>query len=86
MKGLVKNYRRGHRTMNANQIIVIVDNVTKKADAQKLVGKKAVWATKGGKNLTGTVLGVHGDKGAIRVRFETPLPPQSLGTPIEIRA
>ena len=85
MNAIIKNYRRGHRTMNPHQVIVLVEKVASKAAAQRLVGKTATWSTKAGKKITGMVRAVHGDKGAVRIRFENPLPPQSIGTSIEIR-
>ncbi len=85
MKAIIKNYRRGIGTNHNNQLVASVESVTTKAGAQKLVGKKAVWKTRSGKTMAGTVSAVHGDRGAIRLRFATPLPPEALGTTLEIK-
>jgi len=64
-------------------MIVIVENVNKKEDAQKLVGKKVVYNT-GKKDILGKVSGAHGNKGAVRVIFETGMPGQAIGKKVKI--
>jgi len=58
-------------------MIVKVDKVEKRADAEKLVGKKATYATKSGK-IEGKVAAAHGNSGAVRIIFEKGLPGQAL--------
>jgi len=84
MKAVVVNYRRGRHTQNPHQMILKAEGVDTKEAAEKLKGRQAVWTSPAGKQLTGTVLGAHGNKGALRARFETGLPGQAIGTPAEI--
>ena len=81
MKGVINNYRRSVKTTYDNQMIIIVEGVTKRADAEKLVGKKIVYNT-GKKDITGKVASAHGNKGAIRVIFEVGMPGQAIGKPV----
>jgi len=85
VKGIIWNYRQGRHTQNNKHMIIIVDKVTKKQDAEKLKGKEVVWKSPAGKELKGKVASFHGNKGAIRVIFETGLPGQSIGTEVEIK-
>ncbi len=67
-----------------NQMIILVDSITKKEDSKKLVGKKVVWKTKTGKEVVGKVASSHGNKGALRVIFEKGFPGQSIGEKVQI--
>ena len=84
MKGIIIGYKGSHRTMHGNQVIVEVDGVKKKADANKLVGKKATFTTSGGKKILGKIASTHGNRAAVRVRFRRGLPGQAIGQKIEI--
>jgi len=84
MKGKIVNYRGGKRTQQTNQFVIIPENVSKKDDAKKLLGKKVFWLTPSGKKISGKITRVHGNKGAIIARFEKGLPGQALGTNVEI--
>ena len=85
MKAIIMNYRGSHRTQNPKQMILQPEGSGSKADAQKLVGKKAIWTTKSGKKIEGKITAPHGCKGAVRVRFDSAgLPGQSLGTKLDI--
>ena len=83
IKGVIKNYRQGVRTQYTNQIIVNIENYDKEK-SKKLVGKKAIWLTSSGKKIIGKVASVHGNKGAVRIRFDKGLPGQAIGTEITI--
>ena len=85
MKGIVISYRRGRHTQNPHQMILKFEGVADKESAEKLKGKKAIWVTSTGKKLEGKVLGSHGNRGAVRARFEPGLPGQAIGTPIELK-
>ncbi|MEK6937264.1 MAG: 50S ribosomal protein L35ae [Nanoarchaeota archaeon] len=84
MEGLIANFRRSRHVQTNNQMIILVNNITKKEDSKKLVGKKVVWKTKTGKEILGKVASSHGNKGALRVIFEKGLPGQSLGEKVQI--
>ena len=85
MKAVVMNYRGSHKTQDPKRMILKVVDITTKTDAEKLLGKKAVWTTSSGKKLSGTVTKAHGNNGAVLVRFEKGLPGQALGTELEIQ-
>ncbi len=84
MKGTIVHHRRGVATQYTNQFIVEIAAVKTKAEASKLMGKKAVWKTTSGKSIVGKVSHTHGGKGAVRVRFEKGLPGQAIGSTLEI--
>ena len=85
MEGIIVNYRRGRKTQTTNQMIVIIPDVDKEK-ASKLVGKSAVYTCEGKnkKQIKGIVSAVHGNKGAVRVHFETGMPGQAIGGKISI--
>ena len=86
MKAVISNYRGSHNTQVNNQMIVIPEGVSTREDAAKLEGKKAIWTTSSGKTIEGIVTKPHGNKGAVRVRFDQGgLPGQALGTSLEIQ-
>lgn len=68
-------------------MIVIVPGYDSKDKAAELVGKEAVWKTPGKKDrvIKGKVSATHGNKGALRVLFETGMPGQSLGQEVTIQ-
>jgi len=84
MEGIIINFRGSHKTKYSNQMIVKVSGIEKKDDAFKLIGKKVIWATPSGKEINGKVTKDHGNKGAVRVRFEKGLPGQSLGEKVNV--
>jgi large subunit ribosomal protein L35Ae len=65
-------------------MVVEVEGMDDKEKASKLIGKKVVWKTSAGKELTGQITNVHGNSGALRVRFDTGMPGQSIGTKVVI--
>ena len=84
MEGVIASYKGSHKTQYPNQMIIQVEGVDSKEDAGKLVGKKVVWSSPAGKELKGEVRSAHGNKGALRVLFETGMPGQALGTKVKI--
>jgi len=84
MKGVIVNFRGGLHTQRNNQMVVKVDSATTKAGADKFVGKKVVWTSPAGKELIGLVTKAHGNKGALRVRFDKGMPGQSVGTEVKV--
>ena len=65
-------------------MVLQVNGVDDKDKAAKLIGKKVVWKTSAGKQMTGQITNIHGNSGALRVRFDTGLPGQSIGTKVSI--
>jgi large subunit ribosomal protein L35Ae len=84
MKGKILSYRRGKHTQNVNQMLVEVEGVDSKEKAEKIVGKKLVWKTPGGREIEGEIIGVHGGKGVVRAKFERNLPGQSITNSVEV--
>ncbi len=85
MKGVIVSYRTGRHTQNPFQMIIKLEGVTTKEEAEKLVGKEVIWTTQTGKEIKGTVSGAHGNKGVVRARFRKGMPGQSLGTEIILK-
>jgi len=85
MEAIIINYRRGRKTQTTNQMIAMVPGVDKEK-AAKLVGKKAIFVCEGKnkKEINGTVSGVHGNKGAVKIHFETGMPGQAIGGKVSI--
>lgn len=84
MKGTIVNFRGGRHTQYNNHMVIIVESVDSKEQAEKLVGKQVVWKSPAGKELKGEVKSTHGTKGAIRAIFETGMPGQSVGKAVSI--
>lgn len=85
MQALVLGYRTGRHTQNVNQMLLQVEGVSSKDKAKELVGKKLVWKTPGGKEISGEVIGLHGNKGVVRAKFERNLPGQAIRTRAELK-
>ncbi len=83
MNGTIVNYKSGKHTQTDNQMIVVVEGLSTKEEAQKLVGKKVTYNT-GKKDITGEVRAAHGNSGAIRVLFETGMPGQAVGKKVNL--
>ncbi len=61
-----------------------VVELAKPQEAGKLVGARVSWSREGGPTILGRVVGPHGRKGALRVRWDRGVPPQALGTKVTI--
>jgi len=66
-------------------MILIVPGVDSKEKADAMKDKVVVWKSTAGKEIKGVVASAHGNKGAIRVIFETGMPGQAIGTKVEIQ-
>lgn len=83
MQAIIHNYRRSIHKPSGNQMIIIVDGVDSREKAKSYVGKTVVYAT-GKKEIKGEVRSAHGNKGALRVLFETGMPGQAIGKTVKI--
>ncbi|MBU1975148.1 MAG: 50S ribosomal protein L35ae [Nanoarchaeota archaeon] len=83
MEGKISNYRMARHHFTGNQMVVVVDSVDTKEKAEKLVGKKVTFNT-GKKDITGKITKAHGNKGALKVHFETGMPGQAIGQSVKI--
>lgn len=84
MEGTIVHFRGSRRVKRSNQMIVQVGGIDSKDKASKLVGKKVVWKTSAGKQMMGQITALHGNSGALRARFETGMPGQSIGSKVAI--
>ena len=84
MDGIIVHFRGSRRVKKGNQMIVKVNDIDSKDKASQFVGKKVIWKTSAGKQMTGQITSVHGNSGALRVRFDTGMPGQSIGTKVVI--
>ena len=65
-------------------MIVLIEGVSTKEDASKLVGKHVVWTSPAKKEIKGEIRSAHGNSGAVRVLFETGMPGQAVGSKVKI--
>ena len=84
MEGTIVHFRGSRRVKRTNQMILQVPEVDTKEKALKFIGKKVVWKTSAGKQMVGEITNIHGNSGALRVRFDIGLPGQSIGTKVAI--
>ena len=79
-KGIIVNYHIAY----TKEVLVDIPSVKSKRDAGRLIGKKAIWTDEKGNKYIGTVSGIHGRKGTLKVKFKRPLPSKALAKPIMI--
>jgi len=84
MQGTILNYRRGRHTQNVNQVLIELENVDSREKAKEFLGKKLVWTSPSGKEIKGDIIGLHGNKGIVRAKFERNLPGQAITTKVEV--
>ena len=84
MEGTIVHFRGSRRVKRSNQMIMQVKSVDNKEKAAKLIGKKVIWKTSAGKEMVGEITNIHGNSGALRIRFDTGMPGQSIGTKVAI--
>jgi large subunit ribosomal protein L35Ae len=84
MQGTIVNFRRGRTTQTDNHMIVVVSGFDKKDKTKSLLGKEVIWKSPAGKAMKGKIASSHGNKGAVRVIFETGMPGQAIGEKVEI--
>ncbi|AJF62898.1 MAG: 50S ribosomal protein L35Ae [archaeon GW2011_AR20] len=85
MEAVISNFRSGRHNQVTNQMILLIDGIDKKEKTKDLMGKKVTWKSPKGKELRGEIIRAHGNKGAVRARFETGMPGQSIGTKVIIK-
>jgi|TARA_Y100000310_G_scaffold345855_1_gene471514 large subunit ribosomal protein L35Ae len=84
MQGTIVHFRGSRRVKRTNQMVLQVSGVDNKDKASKLIGKKVVWKSPAGKQLNGEITNIHGNSGALRVRFDTGMPGQSIGAKVAV--
>ena len=81
--GRIMNYRIGIRTQMSRECLIQFTDVVSAAQAGQLMGQKVVWKGEN-KKFIGKIVGFHGKKGAVRVKFKKGVPGQALGTTVEL--
>ncbi len=86
MKGVIASFRGSRRRKKHRQMIVEIEGITSKEQAENLKGKVVIWNSPGkkGKQIKGVIAQPHGVKGRVRVHFEKGLPGQALGQEVSI--
>jgi len=84
MEGLILNFRGGRHTQRNNEMVIKVSGVDSKAKAEKLVSKSIEWTSPSGKIIKGKIMKAHGNKGAVRAKFEKGMPGQSISTKVKV--
>ncbi len=85
MKAQVVSFRRGRHRVKPRHFILQVSGIESKEKARELLNKTVVWKSPAGKEIEGTVMATHGNKGLIRAIFEKGLPGQAINTEAEIK-
>lgn len=84
MEGTIANFRSGRHTQDNYEMVIKVPGVDSKAKAEKLVNKNVEWVTPSGKTIKGKITKAHGNKGAVRAKFEKGMPGQSISTKVKV--
>ncbi len=84
MEGIINNFRRSRAHQETRHLIISMNGVDSREKARKYVGKKVVFKTETGKEISGEVRSPHGNNGCIRAIFERGLPGQSLGKKVQV--
>lgn len=79
MEGIINNFTRNRSSQNTKHIIISMENINSRDEAKKFIGKKVIFKTETGKEISGEIRSAHGNSGCIRVIFERSLPGQCLG-------
>lgn len=83
LRGIVINYRTGHRTQRCKEMILEFPDIKTVGEASRLVGRKVAWPINQRK-IRGKILGLHGRRAMVRARFRKGLPGTAIGTGVEI--
>mgnify|MGYP001597741097 FL=1 len=84
MEGKISHFRQGRHTYHNNQMIIKVNDLSRDK-SKNLINKNVIWVSKSGKEIKGIITNTHGNKGALRVKFERGLPGQSIGTKVKVQ-
>ncbi len=84
MRAFIANFRLGRKTKSNTHMVVKVDGVTTRKQAEKYVGKSVVWTSPAKKEIKGKVASAHGNSGALRVIFEKGMPGQAVTNEVKL--
>jgi len=83
--GKVIQFRRGRHVIHEKHMLIEIDKVSNRQEAEKFVGKEVIWKSPIGKIIKGKISSAHGNKGVVRAIFEKGLPGQAITTKVEIK-
>jgi len=81
--GTIVNYRIGIGTQNPKECLIQFAHVNSASLAGQLIRRKVVWK-QGDSKFIGKIVGVHGKKGVVKVKFRKGVPGKALGTTVEL--
>ena len=84
MNAVIVNFAGGKSSRKGNHLILEMETISSKDTASKMIGKKVVWKTPSGKEISGEITKIHGNSGAFKAVMEKGLPGTALGKRIRI--
>ncbi len=85
MNAVIVNFAGGKTSKKGNHVVVELEGIKSKDAASKMVGKKVVWTSPAGKEISGEITKIHGNSGAMKAIMERGLPGTSLGKEITVK-
>ncbi len=82
--GYVVNFMLGAQSY-PRYVILKFPGIDDEAAASKLIGRKVIWKTSTGKEITGKIVKTHGTAGCVVAVFKKALPGQALGTHVYLK-
>lgn len=83
LRGIIVSYRVGPKTQKPKECLLRFPDVKSPSEAGRLIGRKVAWPV-GKDKIVGKIVGLHGKKGLVRVRFRKGVPGQAVGTLVEV--
>jgi large subunit ribosomal protein L35Ae len=83
INGRIVNYRTGPKAQMTSECLIQFEKFESVSLASKLIGQKVLWK-QGKSELRGKIVGLHGRKGMVRVKFARGVPGQAIGTTVEL--
>jgi large subunit ribosomal protein L35Ae len=81
--GTIMNYRIGIRTQMSKWCLIQINGENSVSKAGQLVGRKMI--LKFGKNsFVGKIMGLHGKKGVVKVKFQRGVPGDAIGSRVKL--
>jgi large subunit ribosomal protein L35Ae len=81
--GTIMNYRIGIRTQMSKWCLIQIIGENSVSKAGQLVGRKMI--LKFGKNsFVGTIMGLHGRRGVVTVKFRRGVPGNAIGAKVKL--
>ncbi|MCK4794882.1 MAG: 50S ribosomal protein L35ae [Desulfobacteraceae bacterium] len=81
-EGLILSYRRGRMTQYSKMCLIRVLDVGP-SDSKQMIGWKVGWPADDPK-IYGKIVGIHGRKGTLKVKFKRGVPGHALSSKVKI--